>query len=284
MQLFLSTTFYGTSSSDINDVLPLLDEFNIDGIELGSTHIYHSDLEDTIRKTWKKRIVTHNFFPPTKDPSFVMNIASDIEKIRSNSITHAKRCIEFASNIGAEVYTIHPGFMSMPDIRREDKDTYDFNFGSRRIKKSLALSLMLDSLNIIIDTAKKFKIKLAIETEGSLTAPGVLLMETMGEYDKLFERFPRDIYLNLNLAHTRFASKEHKYNMKDFINRYYNKIVLVELSHNKGLIDEHKPLVDDTFIFDYLSCLPDVPYILEFRNANLNQIEQSIALMRAHDL
>jgi sugar phosphate isomerase/epimerase len=280
MQLFLSTTFYSSSTSDIENVLPLLHEFDIDGIELGSTHIYRLDIEDIIRKIWKKRIVTHNFFPPAEDPNFVMNIASDNDEIRNRSITHAKHCIEVASNIGAEIYTIHPGFMSMPDMRNEDNNTYDFNFGPERLNKNLALGYMLDSLNILIDSAKEFKIKLAIETEGSLTQPGVLLMETIDDYDQLFSNFSEGIYLNLNLAHTRFAANEHGYSIDEFIRRYFKYICSVEVSHNNGRVDQHLPLVEDSYVFDYLSLLPDVPYILEFRNSSVEQIKKSIQLMK----
>ena len=280
MQLFLSTTFYSNSTSDIEDVLPLLSTFNIDGIELGSTHIYRSDIEGIIRKIWKKRVVTHNFFPPTEDPNFVMNIASGNDEIRNHSIAHAKHCIEVASNIGAEIYTIHPGFMSMPDIRKENNNTYDFNFGPERLQKNLAIGYMLDSLSTLIDSAKKFKIKLAIETEGSLTQPGVLLMETIDDYDQLFSNFSEGVYLNLNLAHTRFAAYEHGYTISKFIRRYYKYICSVEVSHNNGRVDQHLPLVEGSYVFDYLSLLPDVPYILEFRNSSIKQIKQSIQLMR----
>ena len=41
-------------------------------------------------------------------------------------------------------------------------------------------------LLILIKVANQNKIRLAIETEGSLTEPGVLLMETMEEYDDFF--------------------------------------------------------------------------------------------------
>ena len=181
MQLFLSTTFYGGLTSDIEDVLLLLDVFNVDGIELGSTHNYRSDIEDIVRKMWKKRVVTHNFFPPTEDPNFVMNIASDNDEIRNHSITHAKYCIEVASNIGAEIYTIHPGFMSMPDIRREDNDTYDFNFGNERLKKNLALGYMLDSLSVLIDIAKEFKIKFALGELMTLKDVGAMVDLMMTE-------------------------------------------------------------------------------------------------------
>lgn len=281
MQLFLSTTFHGVETTDLEEVLSLLNDLNIDGIELGSTHIYRSDMEVMINKMWSKRMVTHNFFPPTKDPSFVMNIASNNTEIRNESIMHAMHCIKVAANIGAEVYTVHPGFMATPDLKK-NITTYDFHFGPKRVNKELAMVTMLESLSELIDTAKQHKVKLAIETEGSLTEPGVLLMETMDEYDQLFSRFPEDIYLNLNLAHTRFAADEHKYKMDDFIKCYYEKIVLVEISHNNGQIDQHLPLTNNSYIFDYLPLLPDMPHILEFRNTSVDQIKYSIELMRKH--
>jgi sugar phosphate isomerase/epimerase len=281
MQLFLSTTFKGISTTDLEEVLSLLNELNIDGIELGSTHIYRSDMEVMINKMWRKRMVTHNFFPPTKDPSFVMNIASNNFKIRNESIRHAKHCIKVAANIGAEVYTIHPGFTATADLQKKNT-TYDFHFGSERVKKELSMVTMLESLSELIDTAKQFKVKLAIETEGSHTEPGVLLMETMDEYDQLFLKHPENLYLNLNLAHTRFAAEEHLYSVKEFISQYYNRIALVELSHNNGKKDQHQSLVEGSYLFDYLDLLPNVPHILEFRNSNIDQIKYSIELMRKH--
>jgi len=280
MQIYLSTTFHGNTATDIEEVLDLLDGIKIDGIELGSTHVYRSGLLDVIEKNWKKSIVTHNFFPPSENLNFVMNIASVNDDIRNQSIAHAKYCIEFASDIGASVYTLHPGFMATPDISKISGKTYDFYFREERVDKNIAFDNMSESLSLLIEEAKINRIKLAIETEGSVTEPGVLLMETMTEYNNLFALFPEDIYLNLNLAHTRLASIEHKYNIDDLIKCYYDKIVLVEISHNNGQIDQHLPLTDNSYIFDYLPLLPDVPHILEFRNASVDQINSSINLMR----
>jgi sugar phosphate isomerase/epimerase len=282
MQLFVSTTFHGTINTNIEKVLQLLDGLDIDGAEFGSTHVYRPDMDSIINKSWDRKIVTHNFFPPAQDPSFVLNIASNVAEIRNKSISYAKYCIEFAANIGAEVYTIHPGFMAMPKVQKKTKENYDFDFDSQRIQKKTAFSNMLESIAILIDTAQHYKVKLVIETEGSLTMPGVLLMETMEEYDELFTIFPEGIFLNMNLAHTRFAAKAHGYNMNDFINRYRDRIILVEISHNDGISDQHLPLTKDSYIFDYLDLLPNVPYILEFRNAEVSQVQKSIALMRAH--
>jgi len=280
MELFLSTTFYGSTTTDIDDVIILLDEVDIDGLEIGSTHNYSSGLLDIIKKNWNKNIVTHNFFPPSENPSFVLNLAAVDSDVRNQSVSYAKSCIEFASDIGALVYTVHPGFMVTPDINKSSINTYDFDFKGERESRGVSFDNMIESLSLLIEVARINKIKLAIETEGSLTKKNVLLMETIKEYDDLFLKFPQDLYLNLNLAHTRFASIEHKYNMIEFVKRYYKKIALIEVSHNNGKIDQHLPLTDDSYIFDYLDLLPNVPHILEFRNSSIDQINHSISLMR----
>jgi len=280
MQLFLSTTFFGTTATDVEKVLRLLDGLSIDGVEIGSTHIHRLDIEDIVCSQWNKRIVTHNFFPPTEDQDFVMNIASENSEIRTLSVNHAAYCIKVASDIGAEVYTIHPGFMADADLCRKNSKTYDFNFGLKRVGREIAFNSMLESISELISIASQYNIKLAIETEGSLTEPNVLLMETIDEYDQLFSKFPEGIYLNLNLAHARFAADEHGYRVDEFIRRYYEYICLVEISHNNGEVDQHQPLVGNSYVFDYLSLLPDVPYILEFRNSSIEQIRSSMQLMR----
>ena len=282
MQLFLSTTFYGIINSDISKALEGLDTLDIDGIELGSTHAYQSNIGNIISKNWVGRIVTHNFFPPMKDVEFVMNIASDDIDIRNKSVNHAVFCIKFAASIGAEVYTVHPGFTAKPDIHKNTNYTYDFSFNDEKVDKKISFVNMVKSLKLLIKIAKKNKIRLAIETEGSLTKTGVLLMESMDEYDQIFSIFREDIFLNLNLAHTRFASIEHGFKVKEFIKKYYEKIILVEISHNNGKVDQHLPLVGDSYVFDYLHLLPDVPCILEFRNSTINQIKYSISLMRKY--
>ena len=280
MQLFLSTTFHGKNSTDIDEVLRLIDGLDIDGVELGSTHIFRADIDNIINERWGKRIVTHNFFPPAINQDFVMNIASVDSDVRNKSINHAKHCIEFAANIHASTYTIHPGFITDPGVNKNNKHTYDFVFPRNRVRKETAFSIMLDSLSILIETAIENNIELAIETEGSLSEPGVLLMETIEEYDHLFSIFPEHIYLNLNLAHTRFASIEHGFEMDDFIKQYYRKVVLVELSDNDRKVDQHLPLTNNSYVFNYLPLLPNVPHILEFRNATIDQVKNSITLMR----
>ena len=282
MQLFLSTTFYGIERTNLADILPVINKFDLDGIELGSTHNYSQDLVNIVKNEYNGRIVTHNFFPPSKNSSFVVNLASENIEVRENSIAHATHCIIEAAKLGAEIYTVHPGFLANPMTSDAKLGNYDFDFSDEKIDRHIAFNFMIHSITKLRKIAIKYGVKLAIETEGSLTKPGVLLMETLSEYDLLFSIFPEDIYLNINLAHSRFAAEAHDFSLREFINRFYEKIVLVEVSHNDGIIDQHSPLVKGSFVFDYFDILPDVPYILEFRNADLGEIEQSIALMRAH--
>lgn len=277
----MSTTFLGIDSTEIQDVLHLISEFDIDGIELGSTHKYNRNIEKIIKSECDKKIVTHNFFPPLEDGDFVVNIASSNEAALQKSVDYAIENIKFAEKIGATVYTVHPGFLATPEKQTNQKlNNYDFKFSEKKVTHDRAYATMLESLSELTIVASQHNVRLAIETEGSLTEPGVLLMERMEEYDDMFSMFPDNIYLNINLAHTRFASIEHKYKMNKFIKRYYNKIALAEISHNNGVIDQHLPLIDNSYVFDYLPLLPTVPHILEFRNATIDQVKHSIALVR----
>jgi len=280
-QLFLSTTFYGDRDTDLEEVLPLINNLDIDGIEIGSTHQYRTDIYEVVSK-YKKRIITHNFFPPAKNSNLVINLASNDTEIRYNSIQHARYCLQMAAKMGAETYTVHPGFLAMPKVSKEKTNRYDFTFSDKRNEHKKSFSLMLESLTELLEDAEKHKICLAIETEGSLTEKGVLLMETIDEYDDLFSSIPNGIELNLNLAHTMFAGKAHGYTLHHFIERYYERISQVEISHNDGNVDQHLPLTASSYVFDYLELFPDVPKILEFRNATIEQVKHSINLVREY--
>jgi len=282
MQLFLSTTFHGNESTDLADVLRLIEGLDLDGVELGSTHRYRPDLEVIVREGFERRLVTHNFFPPAEQPDFVINLAAEDTAARESSLAHARQCIEVAARLGAEVYTVHPGFLAKPASSSPQPGRYDFEFGEERTAHETAFTLMLDALGELGELAAGEGVTLAVETEGSLTNQGVLLMETFEEYDRLFAAIPRNISLNFNLAHTRFAAKAHGYTVDGFLDRYRDRIAVVEVSHNDGYADQHLPLIEGSYVFEHLDQLPDVPLILEFRNASAQQLQISIALMRTH--
>ncbi len=281
MQIFLSTTFSENKASGLKEVLSQINDLDIDGIELGSTHRFEKNFEEIIKSFWHKRLLTHNFFPPSKESDFFVNLASDDEQHRKQSVDFAKDCMKFADIIGAEVYTVHPGFLANPEQSSEKNSTnYDMHFSDNEISRKKAFSNMIKSLEELVEFMQNIDTKLAIETEGSKTKPGIALMETLDEYDELLTLFPDSIKLNLNLAHTSFAASIHGYSLFSFLEKYKDSIVAVELSDNDGFTDEHKPIVSGSYVFDYLNHLPDVPLILEFRNASIQEIKESLYLIR----
>lgn len=280
MEVFVSTTWNGKAKSNIIHTLSMMSKLKCDGYELGSTH-YPIDLtSNSISKLiLGKKIITHNFFPPTEE-DLVLNIASNDKKILDKSLLFCLNAIDRAKEIGAEKYTIHPGFVQTPVITKEAKQNYDFKFIGSPDSRKNSFKIMVQSLKILLNRAIENNIELLIETEGSLTSPEVALMEKPDEYKKLFKIFPENLGLNFNLAHSYFASKYYNFELSEFIKEYISIIKVVELSHNNGKSDQHLPLTNTSKIFDFFTLLKDKIMILEFRNAEVVDIEKSIFLLR----
>jgi sugar phosphate isomerase/epimerase len=282
--IFVSTTYYKKKLSDLDDVISELSDLDIDGIEIGSTHKFNTknNFKKIIKKIKSKKIFIHNFFPPSKDERFVINIASEDYKIREESIKLVKQNIDFCKEINASLYTIHPGFLSLPIPKINYKlKNYDFDFSKKNIiKKNKAFNLMKISLKEIINYAVTKKIKIAIETEGSIQKKNFLLMQTPNEYKKLFDEIPNNLYINFNIAHTYFASQCYKFSIKNFLDSINLKVAAVEISCNNGIYDQHLPLSINSKNLNFLKLIKNKPIILEFRNSTLNQIKESIKIIK----
>ncbi len=282
MQIFASTTFLGNERTRVTEVVRAMRDTSLEGIELGSTHLFEEETALlAIRDIWRGRLFTHNFFPPSADESFVLNLAAEAPDLRARSVAHCRYCIDIAAKLGAELYTVHPGFMAEPleAAARRGRSHYDFTFAENRIPHEVAFANSLESLGALIDHARKAGLALAIETEGSITKPEILLMERMDEYERLFAVLP-DIKLNFNLAHTSLSARVHCFDVGDFIARFGLHFAAVELSHNDGHSDQHAALVPDSYVLHWINKLPDVPLILEFRNASVADLENSAVLLR----
>jgi len=110
-------------------------------------------------------------------------------------------------------------------------------------------------------------------------------MERPSEYEAINHRLSKKIKFNLNLAHSRFASIQHEFLLSEFISKISDDIVLIELSDNDGFRDEHKPIARDSYIFRYLNQLSQIeaPLILEFRNASVDDIENSVNFIKGNN-
>jgi sugar phosphate isomerase/epimerase len=281
MQIFASTTSLGHGRTDLADILPAIVDLGFDGIELGSTHVWRSDLAGIIENNRPARILTHNYFPPSPD-ELVINIASSDANVRAASIAHVRTCIDFAASVGAELYTVHPGFMAATATaatRRTPGVAFDFDFVGTRTPYEQSFALMRDALGDLLRCAQAAGVRLAIETEGSITKPGMLLMEHPKEYRRLFSELGPGLLLNFNLAHSSLAAKHHGFDLTEFICEFGHCFAAVEISHNDGEQDHHKPLIEGSFVFKWLPLLPDVPLILEFREASARDLQSSAKML-----
>lgn len=279
--LYVSTTFIKDGQT-AKIALDILKSAGIKNVELGSNHVYESNYNYI--KNYDFNFLIHNYFPtPKKD--FIINIASLNKKVRDKSFNQIKRSINFYKNIGARIYTFHPGFISDPVRTNNSQKNYDFIWKKKKIKKNytLAFKHMLISLKKIVDFAKKKNVRIAIETEGSFRKKYLLLMQRSEEYRKIFKFFnPRELGVNLNIGHLNLASKAFKFSKTKFVDEIKDYIIAIEVSHNNGFEDEHLPIKKNAWYWKILNNKKfiDIPKILEFRNCNINKIKKSIDLLK----
>jgi sugar phosphate isomerase/epimerase len=280
-RIFVSTTFAPDNSSLV-EVIRACHEKGLGQLEFGSNHCYEPDPIGAI-KQFQGQYLVHNYFPPPKE-GFVVNIASSNNEIFQRSINHIVAAIDFCSEIGVKLYTFHPGFLTDPRESTQDSNYYDFCFDDRQLiseNRINALERMLQGIEKIVSHAKKRKVKIAIETEGSMAHKEHLLMQDPNEYERLFRYFSStDVSVNLNLGHLRLASNAVGFKIADFVDLISEYMVAMEVSHNDGVHDEHKLLGRDEWYWEVI-CDPRFAgayKILEVRNVSLNDVINNLLL------
>ncbi len=280
--IYISTTFL-PDQEKLKNAINILNKNKIYNIEIGSNHRYEKNYNYVLNK--KCNFLIHNYFPVPKK-SFVINIASLNKKIRVRSIKQIKKSILFCKKSNAKLFTFHPGFLSDPEGEGDGNNisrNYDFKWKLNYFKKNYQKSWenMIISIKEIIIFAKKNKIQIAIETEGSVNASDHLLMQKPIEYKRFMKIFSnKKIGINLNIGHLNLASKKFKFNKFKFVKDISDYIVAFECSHNYGKNDNHLPLKKNAWYWKILKNekYKDLPKILEFRYVGIKKILNSVKL------
>lgn len=280
VNVFASTTF-AEMGSRATDVIDVMVTHGITRIEIGSIHAYEPDLAPRLAAVPAEFLV-HNYFPPPPDP-FVVNLASLDDRIRDRSLRHALDSLAFCAGIGAPIYTVHPGFLSDPsETHAPSLRNYNFRFeavpaGNGQAKE--AFRRFLAAVRVLGTQAGDLGVQLAVETQGSMSNPHQLLLQTPEEFEEfLAETADLPVGINLNLAHLRLASGAFGFDLGPVLKRLAPRAIAVEVSHHDGTVDEHRPLVDGAW---YWSILEDpawlhIPVILECRDTPIEAIAQGM--------
>ena len=142
---------------------------------------------------------------------------------------------------------------------------------------------MYCALDEVVAYAQLKKIRIAIETAGSLKKNNHLLMQRPEEYGEFKTKYSSsDIYINLNIGHLHLASIAFGFKWRDFVDLIQSYIVAMELSHNDGVEDQHLPLQPDGWYWDLIqdSRFENVYKILEFRNTPILEIVKNIHIIQ----
>ena len=280
--LSISTTFISDGTM-LYKALKLCKDIEIDFIEIGSNHCYEENYDYLSKFSFK--YLVHNYFPIPKK-SFVLNISSLDNNIRERSIKHVKYAIDFCYKHNCHLYTFHPGFLSDPMGSNYSKDNYDFIWEeepANAFNYNKSKDLMYKALDEILLYANLKNIKIAIETEGSLTKKNYLLIQQPNEYIEFISKYsPSDIGINLNIGHMNLASRAFHFEKLEFVDLIANYVVAMELSHNNGLEDQHLPLEVDGWYWDLINDnrFKEVFKILEYRNTEISVIKKNIQMIK----
>ncbi|MDB4668879.1 sugar phosphate isomerase/epimerase [bacterium] len=280
MNICLSTTFI-KDGEPLGIALDKCIKAKVGTVELGSNHCHQSNYN--FISEYPLKYLVHNYFPIPEHP-FVLNIASINNELRDKSINHIKKAIDFCYEHSAKLYTLHPGFLTDPDGSNKTDKNYDFVWNENKLhyaNYNSAIKNMYTSLDIIINYAKKNRIKIAIETEGSFKKNKHLLMQKPEEFEIFKQNYrPSDIGINLNIGHLNLAANAFNFDRISFVKSIQEYILAMELSHNNGIEDQHLPLVEKSWYWDIIlnDRYANTFKILEFRNIKINLIQQNIKL------
>ena len=280
----VSTTFIA-DGGPLHKALKQCSEAGITSVEIGSNHCYEGSYD--YLNEYKLQYLVHNYFPIPQQ-SFVLNIASIDDSIRSLSIQHIKSAIDFCAQIEAKLYTFHPGFSTDPKGPNLSNDNFDFHWDQNQLTNAnhtKAKSLMYQALDEVIEYANSKAVKIAIETEGSLKKKDHLLMQNPKEYEEFIDRYnPVDIGINLNIGHLNLSANAFDFDRIAFVDLVQDHIVAMELSHNDGEEDQHQPLQSGEWYWEIIhdSRFEDAFKILEFRNTTISAIVANLKIFEEY--
>lgn len=249
--IYISTGGYKNSVA--SETVKLFSENGIKNIEL-SGGLFSIDLKQDLLK-YKESVSfqVHNYFPPPEEP-FVFNLASLNADINKKSLNHAKKAINWVSELGGNTYSFHAGFLIDPEPRELGKKI------SKRVlfNRESAIQVFIKNVNEISDYAKSHSISILIEnnvlSNNNLIEfeNNPLLMTTPEECAHIMEQTNRNVNLLIDVAHLKVSAHSLKYDPSLMFKTCDNWIVAYHLSDNNGLSDTNDSFNEESWFWKYV--------------------------------
>jgi sugar phosphate isomerase/epimerase len=262
---------------------------NILNIELSGGTKYSPDILDKLSAYQKKfslGLLVHNYFPPSRENGFVLNIASKDNVVRSKSLQFVKTSIELAYELGIGHYTLHPGYAT--DLIADGHSGYFKANSLGAVSPEEAFSILLESLEEIEGYGLRRGIKIGLENLFPLyEMPGCSLLARPDEIFRFLD-YARDsdnIGMLLDLGHLLVSAGYFGFDKDEFVaklkEKYRDKIFEIHLSGNNGKLDAHSSLAADDWQLDVAAGfdLGKIPVVLECRRLNPEEISEQFKMV-----
>lgn len=256
---------------------------DIQNIELSGGTDYYDDIESDLQKlkeNYRLNYACHAYFPPPQD-HFVVNLASCNDQIYKRSIDHYVHCIEMLKRLECKVLSIHAGFLieiGVDEIGKQlnNRVVYD---------ESEAYERFCNAYEYIAKLCKENGISFFLENN-VLNAQNYkefgyhnyMMMTDYASIMKMKEHL--DFNLLLDLGHLHVSTQTLGLDFSQECDMLQPYIKWIHMSENNGVVDQHKPLIEDNPIIKELSKLyhPDINITLE-TEGSMQDIIESIKMV-----
>lgn len=262
MTVFASTSCL-PGGKDLWETLDRYQRVGITAIELGTAApLARDNLAERLRAMGLDLLV-HNYFPPPEQ-SFVLNLASPDEPVRSRSLQFVADSLQLSAELGAPFYSVHAGFVVDP----VGFDGQSFAFPP--VEADAAESAMprfTASVSEAASIATSLGVRLLIENNVCREEHrGLLLLQETEEFVSFLDQPGVEVVgVLVDTGHLNVSAHTLSFDRVKFIRRLAPRIGAVHLHDNAGAEDTHDPVEAGSWALEALltAGLGTLPVIVE---------------------
>ncbi len=233
--------------------IKFLKKNKIFSIELSGGKYSKNQLKQILSFKKKLKLRVHNYFPPPKEP-FVINLASENEKILNKSINQIKKAILLVKKLGGDTYSFHAGFRLDPNFKLLGKKFEKIEM----ISKKKALKNFAKQTKKISQFAKKKNINILLENNVvtkknyNRFKGNPFLLTNHNDVKIFFKSMPQNVKLLIDVAHLKVSAKTEKFDpikSLKIMNRYAKGY---HFSDNNGYSDTNEPFKKNAWFLPHI--------------------------------
>lgn len=277
--------------TDVPSVLEHADRLGVENIELASgVRAGSTELPSVLKHASERfNLLLHNYFPAPDIP-FVLNLASESEAERAESIAFCRHTMQLCVDAGAPMFTVHAGYVQA--LRAEDLGHPDRQIsGVSQEHYQSAMSRFQQSVTELLQTAEQLNTGLAIENNVHAVArepgderPSHVLLATPDSIVEFFTSVEHPkCGLLLDVAHWRVSGHHLNFDWIDELPRVSAWVHGLHLSDNDGTVDSNQPCGPDSWFWEPLEALDllrRVPVVLEAYQLDDQTLHQQMELLQ----